>query len=710
MHPPILNNLLPQITRLDHLLEKALAIAEVIYGQQAADDPHRGMYINSQEAEKLLQQQPATPIFQLDTEPPPNIIQPDSPLAWLQKTFELSAFDIDILTIALAPELDRRYERLYAYLQDDVRLKRPTVDLALNLLCSTATDKLARRANFATNAPLIRHNLLHLGDTNQPEKPTLLASSLQLDEQIVRFLLGQPGLDARLVPFCQLLQSPSPVDILPLDTETQQALLATITNYWRQSQPLSLYFHGEDQTSKLHTAATLAAEIKTPLLIADLAKIVDAKANFELTLKLIFREAWLQNYLLYFEGFDILQHHERAIPYQYFIQALKEAFGITILAGTQPWTPPGKGAIGIVSIPFTIPNFEQRRTFWQNNLTTANIQLNLIDLDILADRFRLTPDQIADTVATASNIAHLHSAQSTKQESAQPTINELFAAARTQSGHELAALARKIEPKYTWDDIILPEDQVAQLREICNQAKYRHLVQVEWGFVRKSSNGKGLNVLFSGVPGTGKTMAAEVIASDLQLDLYKIDLSQIVSKYIGETEKNLNRVFTGAANSNAILLFDEADSLFSKRSEVKDARDRYANIEIGYLLQKMEEYEGVAILTTNLQQSMDEAFVRRLHFIIQFVLPNQNLRCRIWEKVFPNQAPCSPDIDFNFLARQFSISGADIRNIASSAAYLAANNGQVITMTHLVRAIRRQHQKVGKILMPEELGEYAGLR
>jgi ATP-dependent 26S proteasome regulatory subunit len=706
----LLNDLLPQITRLDHLLEKALAIAEVIYGQQAASDPYRGMHINSQEAEKLLQQEPATPIFQLDTEPPPNTIQPDSPLAWLQKTFELSAFDIDILTIALAPELDRRYERLYAYLQDDVRLKYPTVDLALNLLCSTATDKLTHRANFATNAPLIRHNILRLTGANQPEKPTLLASSFQLDEQIVRFLLGQPGLDTRLVPFCQLLQSPSPVDILPLDTETQQTLLATTANYWRKSQPLSLYFHGEDQTSKLQGAATLAAEIKIPLLTVDLAKIVDAKADFELTLKLIFREAWLQNALLYFDGFDILQHHERAIPYQYFIQALKEAPGITILAGTKPWTPPGKGAIGIVSIPFTIPNFEQRRTFWQNNLTTANIQLNLIDLDILADRFRLTPDQIADTVATASNIAHLHSAQSTKQESAQPTINELFAAARTQSGHELAALARKIEPKYTWDDIILPEDQVAQLREICNQAKYRHLVQVEWGFVRKSSNGKGLNVLFSGVPGTGKTMAAEVIASDLQLDLYKIDLSQIVSKYIGETEKNLNRVFTGAANSNAILLFDEADSLFSKRSEVKDARDRYANIEIGYLLQKMEEYEGVAILTTNLQQSMDEAFVRRLHFIIQFVLPNQNLRCRIWEKVFPNQAPCSPDIDFNFLARQFSISGADIRNIASSAAYLAANNGQVITMTHLVRAIRRQHQKVGKILMPEELGEYAGLR
>ncbi|WP_225894457.1 ATP-binding protein [Atlanticothrix silvestris] len=218
----------------------------------------------------------------------------------------------------------------------------------------------------------------------------------------------------------------------------------------------------------------------------------------------------------------------------------------------------------------------------------------------------------------------------------------LCSAARAQSGHDLATLAQKIVPKYTWDDIILHPNQLMQLQEICKEAEYRNLVHQKWGFAEKLSLGKGLNVLFSGSSGTDKTMAAEVIARHLQLDLYKIDLSQIVSKYIGETEKNLNRIFTAATNANAILFFDEADALFGKRSEVQDARDRYANIEVGYLLQKMEEYEGIAILTTNLRNNMDEAFERRLRFIIEFPLPDTKNRYLIWQRIFPKNAPCSP--------------------------------------------------------------------
>ncbi|AOY79275.2 ATP-binding protein [Moorena producens JHB] len=219
----------------------------------------------------------------------------------------------------------------------------------------------------------------------------------------------------------------------------------------------------------------------------------------------------------------------------------------------------------------------------------------------------------------------------------------------------------------------------------------------------------GLTVLFSGSPGTGKTMAAEVIAHDLQLDLYKIDLSQIVSKYIGDTEKNLNRIFTAATNSNAILLFDEADALFGKRSEVQDARDRYANIEVGYLLQKMEEYEGIAILTTNFRSNMDEAFERRLRFIIEFPLPDAKNRHLIWQRIFPKTAPCSPDLDLEFL-ENLEITGANILNIALTAAFLAADDGGVIEMVHLIRAMRREYQKMGQILRDNDLGQYVDLR
>jgi SpoVK/Ycf46/Vps4 family AAA+-type ATPase len=314
-----------------------------------------------------------------------------------------------------------------------------------------------------------------------------------------------------------------------------------------------------------------------------------------------------------------------------------------------------------------------------------------MDLVALASKFRFTPGQIRDALVAAQTLAAWRS-----PDDGQITMPDLYAACRAQSNPKLSTLARKIEPRYTWDDMVLPPDQCAQLHEICQQVTYRHIVFGAWGFERKLSLGKGLNVLFSGPPGTGKTMAAEVIANALQLDLYKIDLSQVVSKYIGDTEKNLDRIFTAAESANAILFFDEADALFGKRSEVKDAHDRYANIEVGYLLQKMEEYEGVAILATNLRQHLDEAFVRRLQIIVEFPFPDEEHRRRIWDVVFPRAAPLGDDVDFGSLARAIKLAGGNIKNIAVAAAFYAAEEGGYIRMPHLVRAARREHQKLGR--------------
>jgi SpoVK/Ycf46/Vps4 family AAA+-type ATPase len=288
-----------------------------------------------------------------------------------------------------------------------------------------------------------------------------------------------------------------------------------------------------------------------------------------------------------------------------------------------------------------------------------------------------------------------------------PTLSDLFAAARSQCGHDFATLAKKIEPVYRWKDIVLPDDTLAQLREVCQRVAHRHRVLDEWGFDRKLSAGKGINALFAGPSGTGKTMAAEVIANELGLDLYRIDLSQVVSKYIGETEKNLDRIFTAAENANAIPFFDEADALFGKRSEVRDSHDRYANIEISYLLQKMEQYEGLAILATNLRQNLDESIVRRLAFTVQFPFPDETHRRRIWAGIWPTEAPLSDEIDLDFLARQFKLSGGNIKNIALAAAFLAAEDGGEITMAHLIRATRREYQKLGKPLTEVELGPFA---
>jgi SpoVK/Ycf46/Vps4 family AAA+-type ATPase len=287
-------------------------------------------------------------------------------------------------------------------------------------------------------------------------------------------------------------------------------------------------------------------------------------------------------------------------------------------------------------------------------------------------------------------------------------MEDLELACRRHSNQRLNSVAHKITPLYRWDDLVLPADQSKMLREITAQVKHRSLVYEKWGFERKLSLGKGLNVIFAGQSGTGKTMSAEIIAGELRMDLYKIDLSNVVSKYIGETEKNLERIFTEAGESNAILFFDEADSIFGKRSEVKDAHDRYANIETGYLLQKMDEYEGIVILATNLRKNLDEAFVRRMHFVIEYPFPEEEDRYQIWSRVFPKEMPLAESVDLRFMARQFKIAGGNIKNIALTAAFLAASDGSdaVVEMLHLIRATRREFQKMGKLITETDFGMY----
>jgi AAA+ superfamily predicted ATPase len=462
---------------------------------------------------------------------------------------------------------------------------------------------------------------------------------------------------------------------------------------------LVVYVQGAYGTEKQDLARAVCTDLGLPLVVADVERMLAEPRPFDETAWLVARESVLQPAALCVAGFDRLFAEEQGqTPPREKLRALLGALQamsrLTFLLAERPWSPAGAldGLDGFVEIVLGAPEGEVAEAFWAASLQDAGVEA-AIDPGALASRFRLTPGQIRDAVALAGSLARWRTGGDGTIAAA-----DLTAACRAQAGLKLSKVARKVDPCYGWDDLVLPEDQLAQLHEIRDQAEHRHVVFGAWGFGRRLSLGKGLSALFSGPPGTGKSMAAEVIARELALDLYKIDLSRVVSKYIGETEKNLDRVFAAAESSNAILFFDEADALFGKRSEVRDSHDRYANVEVSYLLQKMEEYEGIAILASNLRQHLDQAFLRRLAFTVHFPFPDEESRRRIWEGAWPAEAPLGDDVDFAYLASEYRLTGGNIRNVVLAAAFRAATEHDCVRQSHLLHAVRREYQKVGKTI------------
>ncbi|AFY37914.1 AAA ATPase central domain protein [[Leptolyngbya] sp. PCC 7376] len=616
----------------------------------------------------------------------------------LAAALQLTEFELDVIALAIAPELDSSYGEVYAHLQKDSLSEHPTIDLALKLLCDTAGDRLEKRSAFASGSPLIVQQIIQLLPPLNRVKPSLISHFVVLDQQLIRLLLQQPGLDNRLQNSCVLEQPIPATSTSPL----QQKLCKFAAAHQQENQPLRLYLKGKYSAIQLDTAAAIASSLQQSFLGVNLKSFLTATEQNLSLIPILLREAWFQNAILFVEQADLLWQSDHQCFYEKFVAAIARHQGTVIFAGTKPWQPSPTENLDIITIPLDPPNNDQRLTTWQTSLAQNAIKLDNFQLQQLSQRYVLTPAQINNAVAIAQKTFQWQQLSVSNPD----IFQELCSAARLQSGHSLITLAKKIEPQYSWDDVVLPSEILAQLQGICKEAEYRYVVHEQWGFADKLSLGKGLNVLFAGSPGTGKTMTAEAIANHLQLDLYKIDLSQIISKYIGETEKNLSKIFTAAADSNAILLFDEADALFGKRSEVQDAHDRYANIEVGFLLQQMEEYEGITILTTNLRSNMDPAFERRLRFIVEFPKPDVGDRQRIWQQIFPQDAPVAQNIDWDFLAKQFELTGANIKNVALTAAFYAADNKTEITMSAIIFALKREYQKMGQILRDKDLGKY----
>jgi hypothetical protein len=605
-------------------------------------------------------------------------VRPQFPWARVCRAFDLDDFEAGILLVALAPDVHRKYETLYAYLNDDVSRRAPTVDLASRVLSSVPLERNELRRRLRPGARLFRERLLVPGQTGSDFAiaPPLAGFLLELDDPPAVPATGWAAVRVpdRLVKALQALTPQVPIVVLESDDANLAASVAgAVCHGW--GVPLEAVDASvEGVPAAIEQLAVSRRLHRSGLLLLRTKRLfqpADAAAREELQ-----------------RTCDILCRTRGPI----FVH----------IAPGHTWRNTPLGLLRHVSFPLPEPDFDMRRELWREALADAGETVDARVLTETAGRFRLSASRIHSAVRHAADMRDVEAPGGPIGQA------RMFAAARAFSEGGLGALARKVPLVNTWDDLVLPAVTLEQLHEVAAAARNRELVYSTWGLGGRNPGAGGVKVLFSGQSGTGKTMSAGVIARELGLDLYQIDLSRIVSKYIGETEKNLDAVFSAARGSNAVLFFDEADALFGKRSEVKDAHDRYANIEVGYLLQKMDEYEGIAVLATNLGRNIDAAFTRRLQYVVDLPLPDEALRLRLWRNMFTPDTPLGDDVNFALLARQYRFSGGEIRNVALAAAFLAASNGQVITMHVLTRAVAREMVRQGRLASLADL--HAGAR
>jgi AAA+ superfamily predicted ATPase len=578
--------------------------------------------------------------------------------------FGLSTFERDVVLLCAGVEMDSNLASLCAVRQDSTQRPQATFGLAL------ATLEEPHWSALSPVRPLRRWRLAETADDTSPAN-----ARLRLDERVLHFLAGINYLDTRLQPLLRVYGDAAAM------TDTHGDTVDTVLEFLRERQASLPVVHlqGDDRDGQADIAARIAATLGLQLHVLR-AEDIPADANERDAFAVLWqREAALLSSALLVECSD----HAHAVG----VTRLAERLGgLLFVASREPLESQGD------SLRFTVdrPGARDQRWLWEAALGPAARKLNG-SLDGVASQYRLSAQTILSTGASIR----------TAITSSDAPDEVLWRACRTLGRRHLDELAQRIEPASRWDELVLPEHQKAILRQVASYVRNRLKVCEDWGFAGKNTRGLGLSTLFAGESGTGKTMAAEVLANELNLDLYRIDLSSVVSKYIGETEKNLRKVFDAAESSGAILLFDEADALFGKRSEVKDSHDRYANIEVSYLLQRMEAYTGLAILTTNQKAALDPAFQRRLRFVVQFAFPDAAQREAIWRSIFPAATP-TDGLNYGRLA-QLQVAGGNIHNIALNAAYLAAEAGEPVSMAHLLRAAHSESAKRERPLNEAEI-------
>lgn len=625
-----------------------------------AADPLRGLYLSEEAVRHLLGggRAAAGPVAT-----PPREADPTDSLSALAARLRLTELDAAILLIALAPDLDRDFEPLYGYLNDDVSRRRATVGLALEL-CGVPAHLAAARARFHSSAPLRAYGLL---DVEEPERP-FLSRLLRVPDRLLAHLLGDDTPDAALHGHLHPLPPP-----LPADDEDFVRLLA---RRMREGGPLTAYLreHREGDGLAAITSALRAAGI-------DALRFTGPEDGVPGLL----REARLGGRAVVLSGLP-----DQPGP---LIGALADAQDVTVLlTDPRPYDPHWSTHDPLV---LEAPRRRAGGTAaWAAALDSAGPLDTAPGFDLAATvaPYRLGGERVARAARAASVLAAF--------EGGPLTADHVRLAARQQSASGLERHARRIRPDVGWQDLVLPERPLTQLRELALRARHRDRVLGDWRLSAGGGRGRGVLGLFAGESGTGKTLSAEVVAAELGLDLYVVQLSSIVDKYVGETEKNLERIFSEADRTDAVLLFDEADAVFGKRSEVKDAHDKYANMESAYLLQRLESFDGIALLTTNLRANIDEAFTRRLDLVVDFPFPDAGQRLALWRHGLCH-VPCAADVDPGQLAKDFELAGGSIRSAVVTAAYLAAGRDEPVGDGDLLEGARREYRKAGRLVPGE---------
>lgn len=615
---------------------------------------------------------------------------PPPALATLQAAFVLSQFERDLLLLCAGPELDASFGALCAAAHGDERRPFATFGLALAALPG------AHWSALSPAAPLRHWRLIEVGGG-----AALVSSALRIDERVLHHLAGVNYLDERLAGLARPLAAAEA--LVPSQRGAAERLQAA----WSDGAPgLPLVqLCGPDQAAMRAVAAAAAGALGLGISMMKASAIPLNPAELESLLRLWEREAALSAtaLLIEAEAADVADAaRERAI-----VEFVNAAAGAIIVACREPRRSIRRPA---VTLEVAKPSRAEQRALWRSALGPAATALNG-QVDALTAEFAFDASAIRAASFNALRQVTPRRFAAAGEPTASGSVEDpglqselsaaLWEACLLQARYRLDDLAQRVEPAAGWDDLVLPEAQKEILREIAAHVRHRTTVYERWGFVNRGARGLGITALFAGPSGTGKTMAAEVVAQELRLDLYRIDLSAVISKYIGETEKNLRRVFDAAEEGGAILFFDEADALFGKRSEVKDSHDRYANIEISYLLQRMEAYRGLAILATNLKSALDPAFLRRIRFVVAFPFPDLAMRAQIWRRIFPPDTPTA-GLDPERLA-QLNVAGGNIRNIALGAAFRAAEAGEPVSMRHLLNAARGEYAKLEKALSEAEI-------